>query len=199
MQVNYCAVAVADRRVRLLGFSRGAAAQRHRRRSEDDTCVYRCDPVLTGIQRLRPRHLHDNPFYLPTWGRIPAEHSRLVEQVYADRLDWTSLTVTWSGPLDSNGAEVSSYNVELSPSADAWLEPYINVTISATAAADMAGPVREGDNTHAATVSLKDAGLICGEAWFVRVRAVNEMGQGPPEWYSIVVSSKKAGCLIHKP
>lgn len=41
--------------------------------------------------------------------------------------------------------------------------------------------------TYAAEAELDEDDVICGDPWAVRVRAVNEMGQGPPEWYPTLV------------
>lgn len=42
-------------------------------------------------------------------------------------------------------------------------------------------------STYAAEADLDQDAVTCGDPWVVRVRAVNEMGQGPPEWYPTLV------------
>lgn len=43
----------------------------------------------------------------------------------------------------------------------------------------------------AAEIGLDEESLTCGDPWLARVRAVNEMGPGPPEWYPTVVRFSK--------
>lgn len=46
-------------------------------------------------------------------------------------------------------------------------------------------------STYAAEAELDEDDVVCGDPWAVRVRAVNEMGPGPPEWYPIMVRTRK--------
>lgn len=108
--------------------------------------------------------------------------------MYADPDDAISLLVSWDAPAGSNGAEIASYIVEFAPASSGWSKPYVNVTVTVEDAARTAATASVGDSGYAAAVTLSEADVTCGEAWAVRVRSVNEMGEGPPDWYSAVVS-----------
>lgn len=47
-------------------------------------------------------------------------------------------------------------------------------------------------SAYAASVELDEGDVTCGEDWAVRVRAVNEMGEGPPQWYPTLVRTRSA-------
>lgn len=64
----------------------------------------------------------------------------------------------------------------------------MNQTVTAEAAEHMATGRALGGSRYATMVNFSDGDVTCGEAWAARVRSVNEMGKGPPHWYSSVVS-----------
>lgn len=107
--------------------------------------------------------------------------------MYADADDSLSLLVAWDAPTEDYGAEILSYVVELAPSPIGWTEPFINFTLTVEEASETAAGATVGASAYAAVIALDDDDVVCGEPWAVRVRAVNEMGEGPPEWYRTVV------------
>lgn len=64
-------------------------------------------------------------------------HATLV-QVFADPNDSLSLLVAWDAPTETNGAEILSYVVELTPFAIGWSGTYSNITVTAADAAEIA-------------------------------------------------------------
>lgn len=110
--------------------------------------------------------------------------------MYADADDPLSLLVAWDAPTQDNGAGISLYVVELAPSSIGWTEPYANVTVTVEEASETAAGATVGANSYATVITLDDDDVICGDPWAVRVRAINEMGKGPPEWYPTVVRDR---------
>lgn len=47
--------------------------------------------------------------------------------------------------------------------------------------------VRATGSGYAAQVTLDAADVTCGDPWVAQVRAENEMGPGPPAWYTTLV------------
>lgn len=55
-----------------------------------------------------------------------------------------SLLVGWDAPVETNGADIISYVVELAPSSVGWAEPYVNATVTVEDAAATATTVSVG-------------------------------------------------------
>lgn len=64
----------------------------------------------------------------------------------------------------------------------------MNQTVTAEAAEHMATGRALGGSRYATMVNFSEDDVTCGDFWAARVRSVNEMGKGPPHWYSSVVS-----------
>lgn len=114
--------------------------------------------------------------------------SNVYHQVYANASDSLSLLVAWDAPTDYHGANVSSYIVEFAPSSAGWTQPYVNFSVTVEEASETAAGNAVGRSAYATVVTFDADDVVCGEPWAARVRAVNEMGEGPPEWYPAVVS-----------
>ncbi|CAM9560272.1 unnamed protein product, partial [Sphacelaria rigidula] len=104
-------------------------------------------------------------------------------KVYANTSDSLSLLVAWDAPTDYYGANVSSYIVEFAPSSAGWTQPYVNFSVTVEDASGVAAGATVGTSAYATVATFDADDVVCGEPWAVRVRAVNEMGEGPPEWY----------------
>ena len=61
------------------------------------------------------------------------------------------------------------------------------MTIIVVEAAEIAHSVGVEGRAYAALVKLNKDDIVCGDPWITRVRTVNEVGKGPPEWYPTVV------------
>lgn len=125
-----------------------------------------------------PAFDNDSTAYLP---------SNVYPQVYANTSDSLSLLVAWDAPTDYYGATVSSYIVEFAPSSAGWTQPYVNFSVTVEEASGVAAGATVGTSAYATVATFDADDVVCGEPWAVRVRAVNEMGEGPPEWYPTVV------------
>lgn len=125
---------------------------------------------------------------------LDRRHTIAPSQVFADAEDALKLIVGWDAPTTTNGADIVAHVVELAPSSNGWSEPYLTVTTTVVEAMDAAKSVNVGGKTYAAVVQLDADDVTCGDPWAARVRAVNEMGEGPPEWYPTVVRGNKLIC-----
>ncbi|CAM9321423.1 unnamed protein product, partial [Phaeothamnion confervicola] len=98
--------------------------------------------------------------------------------VRADPASARALVVTWQPVTDDHGNVVSSYTIEVAEAADgevSW-SSYDGVT---AAVADIS---RVGASYERRIVV--NGSYDCGQAYAVRVRATNDRGNAPPEWYS---------------